>query len=143
VAKQKNETKKEIVPKEEWEQMKIFSWKEAWVKDFPRLKLLHCTLNGIRMTPGMVKKYKKLGNINGVPDICFPAKSSDGKYPGLYIELKRMGKIDTVREGQHEFMKSVKSEGFAACACEGHYEAIDVLADWLGMSEEDRWSREF
>lgn len=143
MAKQKIETKKEIVPKEEWEQMKIFSWKEVWVKDFPRLKLLHCTLNGIRMTYGMVNKYKRLGNVNGVPDICFPAKSCDGKYPGLYIELKRKGKIDTLREGQVDFIAGVKAEGFAACACEGHYEAIDVIADWLGMGEEERWSREF
>jgi hypothetical protein len=133
---------KKPMPLEEWEQMQIFVWKDKWVGKYPRLKLLHCSLNGIRISLGLARKYVKLGMTSGVPDLCFPAKSKDMKYPGLYIELKRRGKVDNVSDNQVLFINALREEGYCVCICEGYHEAIDVIAGWLGMSEAEQWSKE-
>ena len=140
--KKKKALKKLPMPKEEWEQRQIFIWRKKWIKEIPRLKLLHGSLSGIRLTPGLRSKNKLLGNTDGIPDISFPAKDVLGKYPGLYIELKRRGFVKNVSDEQKKVMKMLADEGHCTCVCEGFHEAIDIIADWLGMSEEERWSKE-
>ena len=123
--------KKNNSPLEDWEQEQIFSWIMANQIREPLLQLAYCTLNGIRLSPGLRIKAKKQGNRRGVPDIVLPAKSFDGKYPGLYIELKRV-KGGVVSVYQKEYMAMLKGQGFYVVVCKGHQEAIKEIATYLG-----------
>ena len=134
--------KKKPMPLEEWEQKQTFIWIFKWEADYPELKMANSSLNGVRMTPGSAVKQKKLGMRKGFPDINLPCWDLKKQYPGLYIELKRRGKVNTVRPDQKRWAAMLEKQGYFTCVCEGFHEAIDIIADWMGMSEKERWSKE-
>lgn len=123
--------KKNDSPLEDWEQEQIFSWIMANQIREPKLQLAYGTLNGVRLAPRLRGKMKKQGNRKGVPDIVLPAKSHCGKYPGLYIELKRVegGKVSP---DQKRYMELLRGQGYEAVVCKGHQEAIEKIDTYLG-----------
>ncbi|MCP5006874.1 MAG: VRR-NUC domain-containing protein [Planctomycetes bacterium] len=119
------------IPYEAWEQEALFSWIKANQNIEPKLMLAYSTLNGIRLSTGLRTKAKKQGNRKGVPDIVLPAKSFDGKYPGLYIELKRI-KGGVVSKDQKEYMALLTEQGYCVKVCKGHQNAINVIKAYFG-----------
>ena len=80
----------------EWrEQEKVFKWASMYDHEYPELKLLNGSLNGVRLTPGQASKAKRTGLVKGFPDINLPVPR--GVFHGLFIELKRKKRPITKR----------------------------------------------
>jgi predicted peroxiredoxin len=118
-------------PLEEWEQAQIFSWIMSNQIREKKLQLAYGTLNGVRLAPRLRAKMKAQGNRRGVPDIVLPAKSHCGKFPGLYIELKRV-KGGQVSQDQKRYMAMLREQGFKVVVCKGSLEAIGEISAYLG-----------
>jgi hypothetical protein len=77
-------------------------------------------------------RLKKIGLRKGVPDLCIPVPK--GKYHGLYIELKsNKGKAT---QEQIEWLKLLKSNGYATAITYGVDEAITVIKQYISIKEE-------
>lgn len=126
---------KKSYPPESWEQEQVFKWRKLMVDKHPKLALMHSSLNGVKLHPVLAMKMKKQGMTPGVPDICLPVRDAYRKYSGLYIELKRKGCVNQVTDEQKRFIEKLQDEGFMACVCEGHNEAIESICLWLGINE--------
>ncbi len=98
--RQQTPAKANKTPPEAWEQEKLFAWIRGNEERYPQLKLTYATLNGVRLSPQLAVKMHRQGNRRGVPDIVLPARSGNGEYSGLYLELKRLrgGRIESVNK---------------------------------------------
>lgn len=114
------------VPTEYEEQRDIFLWSNASNKK--ELKLLHASLNGVRLTIGQSMKAKRSGMKKGVPDLFLPIPRHD--YHGLFIELKR-AKGGTVSKEQKQWLNDLNEQGYLAVVCKGADEAIKTITDYL------------
>jgi len=108
-------------------QVGVFQWAEENEAEYPDLKYLFSTLNGVRTSPGIAAKAKKAGNKRGVPDIWLCAKR--GPYAGLVIELKH-GENRPSPE-QKLWIAYLNSQGFYACVCWGTGEATRTIINYL------------
>jgi hypothetical protein len=124
--------KKNTNPLEHIEQKEVFLWIRQNQDRYPKLKWVFSTLNGVRLQPKLRKEMKLQGNRKGVFDIVLPFKSHDDKYPGMYLELKRL-KLGTVSTHQEEFGVFVASEGYEALVCKGHVTAIFAIKRYMGI----------
>ena len=124
-------TKKNETPLEAWEQKMVFRWIRSNQIKYPQLQLAYGTLNGVRLAPKLRKQMYEQGNRKGVPDIVLPCRDSWCNYSGLYIELKRE-KGGRVSVEQKAYIPLLVNEGYKACVCRGHLEAICVLKEYLG-----------
>jgi hypothetical protein len=118
------------VPTEDREQAQVMAWARANEAICPGLEYLHCSLNGVRLTPGQVAKAKRQGLKPGVPDLSLPCASRG--WAGLYIELKRR-KGGTVSKDQKRWIEHLNRQGYLARVCKGSREAIDCVKMYLGM----------
>ena len=73
------------VPTEHEEQVQIFRWADLYSTEFPALKMLYAIPNGSYKSKQSARKFAAEGLKSGVPDICLPVPSADGKYHALYI----------------------------------------------------------
>ena len=115
-------------PSEHEEQAAIFSWSERVEHLWPELRLLHGSLNGVRLTIGQAKKAKRAGLKRGFPDIFLPVARS--KYHGLFIELKKE-KGGSVSKDQKEILNLLCKQGYYACVCKGSKIAIEIIMRYL------------
>lgn len=77
-------------------------------------------------------RLKRIGLRKGVPDLCIPLPK--GRYHGLYIELKTAkGKVTP---DQIEWLKLLKSNGYATAITYGVDEAITVIKQYISIKEE-------
>jgi hypothetical protein len=111
------------------EQASLIYWTTLAINVYPDLKWLHCSLNGVNLTPVQAKIAKSQGMKAGIADLFLPAKR--GEYSGLYIEMK-YGKNKLTKE-QKEFLEYVKSQGFLTFVCYGWYEAKELLIKYLNQ----------
>ena len=109
------------------EQVAVFQWTKAMEGEYPDLKYLFATLNGIRLTPHLAAKAKAAGNKKGVCDIWLPTRR--GKHSGLVIELKAGTNRPTPE--QKDWIAYLNSQGFYACACWGAGEAVETITKYL------------
>lgn len=106
----------------------------------PELKWLHHIPNGgargedARTRAIRGNALKAEGVKAGVLDLCLPVKR--GKYSGLYIEMKKPGKLSTVSAEQREFKAFVESQGFATGVCDDYKQAIALIEEYLSF---DGW----
>ena len=129
-------TKKNDSPLESWEQEMVFVWIRSNQIRYPKLQLAYSTLNGVRLSPKLRAEMKRQGNKKGVCDIVLPARSCDGVYPGLYVELKRV-KGGVVSADQKEFMELLRAEGYRAEVAKGHRAAVELIKEHLGIGVKD------
>lgn len=82
--------RKPRVDHEGQEQAQLFLWAHARIEEDPikwrDLDLMHCSLNGVKLTKGQAGKAKAQGMRAGIPDIFLPVPR--GNWHGLYIEMK-------------------------------------------------------
>lgn len=116
-------------PLEAVEQENLFKWAAKNKERIPELKWLNCSLNGVRLSPGLRVKAKKSGMKAGFPDINLPI--STDKYNGLYIELKRIRGGQT-SEVQKEWLRALNNQGYKAVVCNGFERAKSTILEYLG-----------
>ena len=132
IAKQptiKPRTKRNAQP-EAIEQAKVIAWARANERNYPYLQLLHCSLNGVKMTKAQAGRAIAQGMLSGVPDLFLPVRR--GGYAGLYIEMK-WGK-NTTTPNQKTYKADVESQGFLAKVCYSAKEAIEVIQKYYGVT---------
>lgn len=127
---------KNKTPLEIHEQEKFFSWINENKKKYPELALAHCSLNGVKLSPGAAVKAKKQGMVAGVPDIFLPISTitKHGDCYGLFIELKRI-KGSKVSPEQKLFMAALEDQGYKCSVCYGADEAIETIKQYLNIKE--------
>ena len=105
------------------EQAKVIAWARANESNYPYLWLLHCSLNGVKMTKAQAGRAIAQGMKKGVADLFLPVKM--GIYGGLYIEMKSEKGRTSIE--QSKFLKAVSDNGYAAFVCYSAVEAIDKI----------------
>lgn len=115
-------------PTESQEQQTLFEWAELQQQAHPQLKLMFHVPNEGRRSVVTGRRLKSEGMKKGVPDICLPVARRG--YHGLFIEMKRL-KGGRVSDEQNQWLALLKSEGYAACVCQGWAEAADYILWYL------------
>lgn len=116
-------------------QRAVFAWAALHMAQWPELRWLHHIPNGgargddakTRAIRGNALKAE--GVKVGVADLFLPVKR--GEFSGLYIEMKKPGKIKTTSKEQDEFGEFVKAQGFGWIVCDNWESAVQVLQDYL------------
>jgi len=122
--------KKRNAQPEAIEQAAVVAWARNNEHIYPFLWLLHCSLNGVKLSKMQAVKAKQQGMLAGVSDLFLPAPI--GAFKGLYIEMKSAkGRISIE---QSRFLKSVSDFGYAAFVCYSAVEAIDKIKSYYNLS---------
>lgn len=101
----------------------------------PELKWLHAIPNGgargddakTRMIRGNALKAE--GVRAGVSDMSLPVKR--GQYSGLYIEMKKPGKLSGESAEQKEFGAFVRAQGFGYVVCDHWEKAVAIIQEYM------------
>jgi len=109
------------------EQVTIFAWAALLAGQYPALRWLHSTQNGLYTAMSQAKRAKAAGLIKGVPDLCLPVAA--GGYHGLWIELKTA--TGRVSPEQREWLAGLTVQGYRAVVCRGAAAAITEIVDYL------------
>lgn len=129
----KKKKKMPVVPvrSEYVEQVTIFRLAQLHSRQYPELRFLNGSLNGVRLTIGQAVKAKNAGMKKGYPDLQLPAKR--GEYSGLYVELKRIkgGKIEPEQKEWAEFLVL---QGYKHSFCKGCDAAWKVIIEYLNST---------
>lgn len=112
----------------------IIQWAERHESEYPELKWLYSSLNGIfipgspRTRARIINHMKQEGMKKGVSDLCLPVARHD--YHGLYIELKR-DKDSKIQPEQTKFLEFLIEQGYYGTICIGYQEATETLEWYL------------
>lgn len=122
------------MPSEHDEQAAVVSWARDSAGRWPCLNWLHSSLNGIWLGDGknrfaIIAKQKAAGMTKGIPDLFLPYPSKG--YHGLYIEMKKRGKLSDVSPEQKQFLAYAESVGYLAQAFDNAEDAIESIKDYL------------
>ena len=90
---------------------------------YPHLDMLHCSLNGVKLSGTQAKIAKGQGMLSGVPDL-FLSVPKNG-FHGLFIEMK--SEKGRVTENQHWFLTNADSLGYKTVICYSAKEAISAI----------------
>ena len=90
---------------------------------YPHLNMLHCSLNGVKLSGTQAKIAKGQGMLSGVPDLFLPVPKNG--YHGLFIEMK--SEKGRVTENQHWFLTNAESVGYKTAVCYSAKEAISAI----------------
>ncbi|MCK5603642.1 VRR-NUC domain-containing protein [Candidatus Pacearchaeota archaeon] len=115
-------------PTEHAEQCSIFRRAQLHSRQWPELRFLNGSLNGVRLTIGQAVKSKNTGMKKGYPDIFLPVRR--GKHSGLFIELKRV-KGGRIEPEQKLWATVLISQGYRHEFCKGGDAAWKVIIDYL------------
>lgn len=105
-------------------------WASRYQSDiYPMLRLMHCSLNGVKLTIRQAVKAKQQGMLKGVSDLLLLVPRQ-GKH-GLLIEMKsEKGKLSSE---QLRFLRDVTDLGYSAHVCYSAKEAVDVVMSYYGV----------
>ena len=111
------------------EQSALFEWARnpAVVRVYPALRLLSCSLNGVKLSKAQAGKAKAAGMLKGEHDVRLPV--ARGGYAGLSIEMKA-GKNKPTPE-QLEYGEQIADEGWLVCYCWSWTDARDEIVSYL------------
>ena len=86
-------------------------WWDLTFNSQPKIQvLLHHSPNGGFRNPREAARFKRMGTRAGFPDLLLCMKSGNGKYIGLFIELKA-GK-NTQTDLQKLYQQAVEAQGY-------------------------------
>lgn len=122
---------------EDTEQINVIQWSQWNMNRFPELKWLHHCPNGGSRNRLEAVKLKQMGVKAGVSDLCLPYPK--GIYCGLYIEMKFGGNRKT--ENQKEFLADMAAVGHYVATCYSAEMAIEVIEEYLQLSDKDNTER--
>lgn len=112
-------------------QAALFAWARnpLVLKAHPELKLLSCSLNGVKLSKAQAGKAKAAGMLKGEWDIKLPV--ARGHYHGLIIEMKA-GRNNLTDE-QMEYGYLMGQEGWSVAVCWSCDEARTALTHYLAL----------
>ena len=127
---------------EHQEQAAIIEWARMQANLHPALEWLFAIPNGAkrpwrknrqgkRYSPEAIK-LKREGLTPGVPDLFLPYPSRG--YHGYFLEMKRPGNIEGVRDGQKEFMAYCECAGYLAQVHDNADSAIEAIKWYLELA---------
>jgi len=93
---------------------------------YPMLNMLHCSLNGVKLSKTQAGIAKAQGMLSGVPDLFLPVPKNG--YHGLFIEMKYGS--NKVTENQEKFLQNAANVGYAVSVCYSANEAIKRIEDY-------------
>ena len=108
-------------------QCAVFHWAKIAEKQYPHLKYLHSSINGVRLNMGQAIKAKRAGMKKGIPDICLPFRSLE--YTQLFIEMKA-GRNKMTAE-QKDYMQFLVDGGAYYSIAYSALEAIDTIKKYV------------
>lgn len=110
-------------------QMQLIQWCNLNRGKYPMLEDIHHSPNGGKRNAREAAKFKRMGTRAGFPDLelLYP----NGKYHGLFIELKAPG--GKVTKNQKEWMHRLNSRGYYAKVCVGFDEAKNTILEYLNL----------
>ena len=112
---------------EAMEHAKVIAWARANERNYPYLQLLHCSLNGVKMTKAQAGRAIAQGMLSGVPDLFLPVKNNN--FVGLYIEMKSTkGRVSVE---QSRYLKCAAENGYSVVVCYSAVEAINTIKSYL------------
>ena len=127
-------------PLERDEQTAVVAWarRMADTNQEPRLKLLRCGFEGLRLSMGVRMQCKRQCICNGWPDLMLacPCVDFNGieqvEYHGLFIELKRQrgGVVSSEQKYMHQLLRE---QGYRVEVAKGADAAIKCIKEYLGM----------
>jgi len=130
------------IPTEREESMRIMAWARLMVStgQEPRLRLLRCGFEGLRLSMGVRMQAKRQMVSTGWPDLFlavpqrYDVRSDTAavKFHGLFIELKRI-KGGTVSAEQAIMIGDLNSLGYRATICRGADAAIKEIKRYLNL----------
>ncbi len=94
--------------------------------------LVNHTANEGKRTYYQGNLLKKMGLKKGFPDVSI--LEPRGKYHGFYIEMKRKGNKPT--KEQLEWLKNLKSRGYATAICYSADDAINLITKYMSLGKE-------
>jgi hypothetical protein len=112
----------------------VIEWAQRNEGNYPELKWLYSSLNGIfipgsrQMAYKIINHMKQEGMKKGVLDLCLPVARHD--YHGLYIDVKRDKKSE-IQPEQIEFMDFLAQQGYYGTICVGYDETVETLTWYL------------
>ena len=117
-------------PTEYAEQASLFRLAQLYIRQYPELRYLNGSLNGVRLGIGQAVKCKNIGMRRGYPDIFLPVRR--GEYHGLFIELKRR-KGGRIEPEQKEWREFLLSQGYQHHFCKGADAAWGKIIEYLSL----------
>jgi hypothetical protein len=113
-------------------QAQVVEWSRWAYKTgkYPMLNMLHCSLNGVKLSGTQAKIAKGQGMLSGVPDLFLPVPKNG--FHGLFIEMK--SEKGRVTENQHWFLNNAESLGYKTAVCYSAKEAIKRIEDYYNES---------
>jgi hypothetical protein len=129
-------------PYERDESMAVMRWARHMVEtnQEPRLRLLRCGFEGLRLSMGVRMQVKRQSVASGWPDLFLSVPLYDDhrgvlycEICGLYIELKRQNG-GTVSAEQKSMHKLLRDQGYRVEVCRGAVAAIDAICEYLGLA---------
>lgn len=120
-------------PSEDAIQIAIMEWLALQpYKDGKLVDFFHHSPNGGVSSFRQKAKFKKMGTLNGFPDLqCFIAR---GGYHGLFIELKRK-KGGVVSADQKRVLAMLNNEGYQAVVCRGLDSAVEAIEEYMRLND--------
>jgi VRR-NUC domain len=106
-------------------QAQVIEWSRWAYKTgkYPMLNMLHCSLNGVKLSATQARIAKAQGMLSGVPDLFLPLPKNG--HHGLYIEMK--SEKGRFTENQQWFLSNAESLGYKTAVCYSAKEAIDAI----------------
>jgi len=117
---------------EHGEQSLVIAWANRHAEQYPVLRWLYSSLNGIfipapiHIRAKIINHMKAEGMKKGVADLCLPMARHG--FHGLYIEMKR-NDGGVLSKEQKDFLAFLEQQGYYGAVCNGYNEAVDVL-EW-------------
>jgi hypothetical protein len=113
------------------QQIELFDFLDEQVKRYPNLFWVHCSLNGVALTPGTMRKATRQGMRSGIWDICIPAARQG--FHGCYIEMK-WGR-NKLTENQEKYKVYLDSENYKTAVAYNWVDAAWLICDYLGIRD--------
>lgn len=112
------------------EQAKVIEWAHwayrHFAEKYPLLRLLHCSMNGVKLSATQALRAKRQGMVSGVPDLLLPVPRKG--YHALFIEMKSANGVTS--PSQKRFLGELVDLGYRACVCYSAKDAIAVIEDY-------------
>ena len=110
------------------QQQQVVEWSKWAYKTgkYPLLNMLHCSLNGVKLSATQAKIAKSQGMLSGVPDLFLPVPKNG--FHGLFIEMK--SEKGRVTENQEWFLSNAEGLGYKTVVCYSASEAIKTIQDY-------------
>ena len=102
---------------------------------YPHLEMLHCSLNGVKLSGTQAKIAKGQGMLSGVPDLFLPVPKNG--YHGLFIEMK--SEKGRLTDNQHWFLTNAESVGYKTAVCYSAKEAISAIEAYYSQETIKRY----